>query len=126
MSETTELSFEKGYERLQTIAGRLNEEEVPVSEMCDLYAEGKGLEQALTTFLDAQRSRVEAIERGEGIQAFRITTAGGPAPESPEQPSAFQPDELQALGPDEPQAFQADEPQVFRPAAPLADDELPF
>lgn len=74
MSETKELTFEGGYERLQTIAGRLNEEEVPVSEMCDLFAEGKGLEQALTTYLDEQRERVEAIERGEGIRAFKITT----------------------------------------------------
>ena len=74
-TQTTELTFESGYERLQTIAGRLNEEEVPVSEMCDLFAEGKGLEQALTDYLDTQRERVEAIERGEGIQAFRITSA---------------------------------------------------
>jgi exodeoxyribonuclease VII small subunit len=73
MSQTTELTFETGYERLQIIAGRLNQDEVPVSEMCDLYAEGKGLEQALTAFLDEQRGRVEAIERGEGIHAFRIT-----------------------------------------------------
>jgi exonuclease VII small subunit len=80
MTETKELTFEGGYERLRTIAGRLNEEEVPVSEMCDLFAEGKGLEQALTAFLDEQRERVEAIERGEGISAFKITTtapAGG-------------------------------------------------
>jgi exodeoxyribonuclease VII small subunit len=74
MSETKELTFESGYERLQTIAGRLNEDEVPVSEMCDLFAEGKGLEQALTAYLNEQRDRVEAIERGEGIRAFKITT----------------------------------------------------
>lgn len=74
MSETRELTFESGYQRLQTIAGRLNEDEVPVSEMCDLFAEGKGLEQALTAYLNEQRERVEAIERGEGIRAFRITT----------------------------------------------------
>jgi exodeoxyribonuclease VII small subunit len=73
MSETNELTFESGYQRLQTIAGRLNEDEVPVSEMCDLFAEGKGLEQALTSYLSEQRERVEAIERGEGIRAFRIT-----------------------------------------------------
>src|SRR5947209_3906358 len=72
-TEPTELSFEAGYERLQEISGRLNEDEVPVSEMCDLFAEGKGLEIALTGFLDTQRQRVEAIERGEGIRTFRIT-----------------------------------------------------
>jgi exodeoxyribonuclease VII small subunit len=74
MSETTELSFEQGYSRLQQIAGRLDEEEVPVSEMCELFAEAKGLEQALGSFLDAQRARVEAIERGEGVRAFRIVS----------------------------------------------------
>src|SRR5579859_5424457 len=78
-TEPTELSFEAGYERLQEISGRLNEDEVPVSEMCDLFAEGKGLEIALTGFLDAQRERVEAIERGEGIRAFCITRAAASA-----------------------------------------------
>ena len=43
--------------------------------MCDLFAEGKGLEQALTAFLDTERARVEAIERGEGVHAFRISRA---------------------------------------------------
>jgi exodeoxyribonuclease VII small subunit len=73
MSETKALTFEDGYQRLQTIAGRLSEDEVPVSEMCDLFAEGKGLEQALTTYLDEQRERVDEIERGEGVRAFKIT-----------------------------------------------------
>jgi exodeoxyribonuclease VII small subunit len=75
MNESThiqELTFEAGYERLQAISARLNDDEVPVSEMCDLFAEGKGLEQALTTYLETQRERVEAIERGEGVRAFRI------------------------------------------------------
>jgi exodeoxyribonuclease VII small subunit len=71
----TELPFEQGYERLQAIASRLNEDEVPVSEMCDLFAEGKGLELALTEFLETQRRRIDAIERGEGIRSFRITRA---------------------------------------------------
>jgi exodeoxyribonuclease VII small subunit len=78
MSKTNELTFEAGYERLTAIAERLNQEEVPVSEMCDLFAEGKGLEQALTGYLDTQSQRVEEIERGEGIQAFRIVA---PAPD---------------------------------------------
>jgi exonuclease VII small subunit len=81
MSATKELTFEAGYERLRTIAERINKEEVPVSEMCDLFAEGKGLEQALTGYLDTQTQRVQAIERGEGIQAFRIVA---PAPDGSE------------------------------------------
>jgi exodeoxyribonuclease VII small subunit len=80
MPETTaELTFEAGYERLQTIAARLGEDDVPVSEMCDLFAEGKGLEIALAQFLDSQRARIEAIERGEGVPPFQIlATAASP------------------------------------------------
>lgn len=73
-STTTALTFERGYERLQQIAVRLNQEDVPVSEMCDLFAEGKGLEQALTDYLDQQRARVDAIQNGEGVRAFVITS----------------------------------------------------
>lgn len=81
MTETaTELTFEAGYERLQNIAARLNEEAVPVSEMCALFAEGKGLESALTEFLDSQQAKVEAIERGEGVRAFRIVGSAAPVP----------------------------------------------
>ncbi len=91
MSATKELTFESGYQRLQTIAGRLNEDEVPVSEMCDLFAEGKGLEQALTTYLNEQRERVEAIERGEGIRVFKITTTAPAAEEDSVGDADFQP-----------------------------------
>jgi exodeoxyribonuclease VII small subunit len=90
ITTTTSLTFEAGYERLQQIAGRLNQEDVPVSEMCDLFAEGKGLEQALTDYLDTQRSRVEAIQNGEGVRAFTIASqtpvpaveTSGPVPRS--------------------------------------------
>ena len=78
-SQASDITFEDGYSRLQAIAARLNQEEVPVSEMCDLFAEGKGLEQALTVYLETQRSRVERIERGEDIHFFRI---GAPASSS--------------------------------------------
>jgi hypothetical protein len=33
------------------------------------------LESALTGFLDSQQAKVEAIERGEGVRAFRIVGA---------------------------------------------------
>jgi exodeoxyribonuclease VII small subunit len=90
-SDSAELTFEAAYARLGAIARRLSEDEVPVSEMCDLFAEGRGLELACTKFLDTERSRVEAIERGEGVRAFRITRAtpdpgarpcAGPGPDS--------------------------------------------
>jgi exodeoxyribonuclease VII small subunit len=84
MSQSTDVTFETGYRRLQDIAERLGSDEVPVHEMCDLFAEGKGLEQALGDYLSQQKARVEAIERGEGMRAFRVVPPG----EEPQQPPA--------------------------------------
>ena len=81
MSQSTDVTFESGYRRLQEIADRLGSDEVPVHEMCDLFAEGKGLEHALADYLSQQKARVEAIERGEGMRAFRVVPPGGAAPE---------------------------------------------
>ncbi len=72
----TEMTFEAGYDRLKAIAERIDQEEVPVSELCDLFAEGKGLELALTGYLDTQRTRLQSIERGDGLQSFRIVSSG--------------------------------------------------
>jgi exodeoxyribonuclease VII small subunit len=79
MSETKSVTFESGYRRLQEISERVNSDEVPVHEMCDLFAEGKGLSTALTSYLDEQKARVEAIERGDEIQAFRVVSPSGDA-----------------------------------------------
>jgi exonuclease VII small subunit len=76
VSESTDITFEGGYRRLQDIAERLGSDEVPVHEMCDLFAEGKGLEQALADYLSQQKERVEAIERGDGMRAFRVVPPG--------------------------------------------------
>jgi exodeoxyribonuclease VII small subunit len=86
MSKTTSVTFESGYRRLQEISERVNSDEVPVHEMCDLFAEGKGLATALTGYLDEQKARVEAIERGEEIHAFKVVAPSGEA-ESPEGPA---------------------------------------
>ena len=77
MTDATPITFEQGYRRLQEIAERVSSDEVPVHEMCELFAEGKGLERALSAFLAEQRSRVESIDRGEEIRAFRIVPPGG-------------------------------------------------
>lgn len=71
-ADVGEMSFEPAFERLQAISVRLSDERVPVSEMCALFAEGKGLERALSEFLETQRERIEAIERGEGVRTFHI------------------------------------------------------
>jgi exodeoxyribonuclease VII small subunit len=87
MSEPKSVTFETGYRRLQEISERVNSDEVPVHEMCDLFAEGKGLATALTGYLDEQKARVEAIERGDEIQAFRVVAPSGEAAE-PSRPTA--------------------------------------
>lgn len=77
MTEPKAITFEKGYLRLQEIAEEVNRAEVPVDRMGDLFAEGKGLEKALTDHLEGQKARMERIERGEEVQAFRITSENG-------------------------------------------------
>ncbi len=88
MTEPITITFEKGYQRLQEIAEEVNRAEVPVDRMGDLFAEGKGLEKALTDHLSAQKARIEQIERGEEVQTFRIASeseaqAGGAEDELP-------------------------------------------
>lgn len=80
MSEPTTITFEEGYRRLQEIADEVNQSEIPVDRMGDLFAEGKGLEKALTDHLDEQKARIEKIERGDEVQAFRIVSQAEDGP----------------------------------------------
>jgi exodeoxyribonuclease VII small subunit len=113
------ITFEDGYARLNDIATRLTSDEVPVHEMCDLFAEGKGLEKALSAYLDEQKSRVEAIERGEGIQPFTVVAPGADT-NAPQPPSAGP-----AVEPEWPEGSVtvSHRPQ---PPAPATDDDIPF
>jgi exodeoxyribonuclease VII small subunit len=74
MTDPTTITFEEGYRRLQEIAEEVNETEVPVDRMGDLFAEGKGLDKALTDHLAKQKERIERIEKGDEIQTFRIAS----------------------------------------------------
>jgi exodeoxyribonuclease VII small subunit len=117
MSEPTALTFEQGYDRLQEISQRVTSEDVPVAEMCELFAEGKGLEKALTEYLDQQKSRVEDIERGKGIQAFRVTAPSDGQSVAADDASDFDP------GPAAGSDFKFASP----PSQPNAhDDDIPF
>lgn len=82
-----------------------------MDRMGSLFAEGKGLDKALTDHLDEQKARIERIERGEEIQAFRIIPQ-----------SADVADEAQADRDNE------DDFKVSRPAArpAPAEDDIPF
>jgi exodeoxyribonuclease VII small subunit len=86
MSAPTPITFEDGYRRLQEIAEQVNEEEVPVDRMADLFAEGKGLEKALANHLAEQQARIEGIERGDEVHAFRIVPPGDAAPAGDDEP----------------------------------------
>jgi exodeoxyribonuclease VII small subunit len=84
MTEPIAISFEDGYRRLQAIAEEVNQTEVPVDRMGDLFAEGRGLEKALTDHLTAQKARIERIEKGDEIQAFHITSENGKSTKAPD------------------------------------------
>ena len=94
MTEPTDISFETGYKRLEEIAERVNSETVSVDEMCDLFAEGRGLDKALTAYLEEQKGRIERIERGEDVPEFRITRTADVATEANEEVVAASDEEL--------------------------------
>jgi exodeoxyribonuclease VII small subunit len=112
MAEVTAVTFEDGYEQLKGIVARLDAEDVSVHESCELFAKGKGLEQALRTYLTEQKGKLDEIEAGEHLPEFRIVapTAAGAAPR--------------------PAADASDFGGEFTPPAPRAaapaDDDIPF
>lgn len=128
MSESTDITFEAGYRRLQDIADRLGSDEVPVHEMCDLFAEGKGLEQALGEYLSQQRERVEAIERGEGMRAFRVVPPGTapPAAEIRAERATAAGDLAEGGSSAAPVAAGDDNGAALSPPPPPQDEALPF
>jgi|tagenome__1003787_1003787.scaffolds.fasta_scaffold20315497_2 exodeoxyribonuclease VII small subunit len=93
-----EIVFEAGYERMKEIGSRLDSGEVTVAEMCDLYAEGKGLGRALMEYLDEREGELQEIDEGRNLPRFKVVATAG---------------EVQAEGSRE-------------PAAPAAQDEIPF
>jgi exodeoxyribonuclease VII small subunit len=109
MSEPRPITFENGYRRLQEIAEQVNHGEVSVDRLAGLFAEAKGLDKTLTDHLGEQRARIEKIERGEEVQAFKIV--------SPDEQSAA------PSASDVPAATGE-----FAPAAAggAADDDIPF
>jgi exodeoxyribonuclease VII small subunit len=76
---TTAVTFENGYEQLKDIVNRLDAEDVSVHESCDLFAQGKGLEKALRTYLTEQKGKLDDIEAGQNLPEFRIVAPDAPA-----------------------------------------------
>jgi exodeoxyribonuclease VII small subunit len=97
-SKPREIAFETGYERMKEIGARLDSGEVTVAEMCDLYAEGKGLGRALMEYLDEREGELQEIDEGRNLPRFKVVATSG------------QPDDAAAAGaPD-----------------PAVQDEIPF
>lgn len=108
----TEVTFEAGYEELKGIVARLDADDVTVHEMCELFARGKGLEQALRRYLTTQQSKLDEIEGGNNVPQFAIV-----APSAPDEDARPRADRVAvpagSSGP---------------PATPsgVADDDIPF
>ena len=67
MTEATPVTFEDGYEQLKGIVTRLDAEDVPVHESCELFARGRGIEKALRAYLTTQRGKLDEIEAGQNL-----------------------------------------------------------
>lgn len=72
MSDPERITFEAGLTRLEAIAERLGEAELAVDETIGLLREGKGLEQALRTYLERAEQDLREIEEGRGLTAFIV------------------------------------------------------
>ena len=94
-----EIVFEAGYERMKEIGTRLDSGDVPVAEMCDLYAEGKGLGRALMEYLDEREGELQEIDEGRNLPRFKVVATSRQAgaedePASPAAPAAPAQDEI--------------------------------
>lgn len=92
---TSEVTYEDGLRRLEAIIGRLEDEDVSVGEMMNLLREGKGLEQALRTYLDQCQGELAEIEAGRNLPEFQVIATSGPTGASAPAPAA--PDESDTI-----------------------------
>ena len=60
-----ELSFEKAYEELETIADRLNSGDVSLEEALKLYEEGIKLSTLCSKALENAKQKIETLKKGE-------------------------------------------------------------
>ena len=74
----TEVTFEDGYQELKQLVADVDSENITVHEMCEKFARGKGLEQALRSYLDEQEGKLKEIEEGSGVPEFRVIAPAKP------------------------------------------------
>jgi exodeoxyribonuclease VII small subunit len=97
------ISFEAGMARLEEISRELDSGEAPLDRTIELMREGKGLEQALRSYLDQAAERLSAIEQGEMLTLYEIVSISEP-------PAAAQ--------------VPASDPRDLPQAAPAGQDDL--
>lgn len=112
MAEATtdpqEITFETGYQRMKEISSDLDSPDLTVAEMCDRYAEGKGLGKALLGYLDEREGELKEIDEGNNLPQFKVTATA-------------MSDAATADVPADTSDFAAD-----APAAVGAEDDIPF
>jgi exodeoxyribonuclease VII small subunit len=86
--------FEAGYERMKEIGARLDSGDVTVAEMCDLYAEGKGLGRALMEYLDEREGELQEIDEGRNLPRFKVVASSGQPEEAAAAPDPAVQDEI--------------------------------
>ncbi|MGH2878848.1 MAG: exodeoxyribonuclease VII small subunit [Solirubrobacteraceae bacterium] len=66
------ITFEQGYEELKAIVARLDDPDLPIHEMFEGFRRGKGLEQALRTYLQEREGELAELEAGNDLVEFQI------------------------------------------------------
>lgn len=70
------ITFEQGYEELKAIVARLDDPDLPIHEMFEGFRRGKGLEQALRTYLQEREGELAELEAGNDLVEFQIVAPG--------------------------------------------------
>jgi exodeoxyribonuclease VII small subunit len=117
------VSFEAGMARLEEISHELDSGDASLDRTIELMKEGKGLEQALRTYLDRAAERLTAIEQGEMATLYEIVSisdSAQPAQQPPTQTPPSSHEDPGSLPPERPPASAQDD--LF--GAPA--DDVPF
>jgi exodeoxyribonuclease VII small subunit len=120
------LTFEQANDELRRIVARLDEDDVPVHEICELTARGKALVAVQRAYLTEQQTRIEQIEAGEDLPLFEIVAPErAAAADEPSAPAAAALDPTPR--PAAPAVEAANGSVGARSGLPApADDDIPF
>jgi hypothetical protein len=72
---------------MKQISASLESTDLTVSEMCQSYAEGKGLGKALLAYLDEREGELKEIDAGENLPAFEIIATKNDASSGSAEPA---------------------------------------